>query len=356
MEWLLRVLRGEATDWGAEDAEWDAALALAEEEGVLLWLAHCLRMQGVAQPGEMDGQLKEIEREAAMAAFYWGSELKGVLRAFDSAGIAALPLKGPMLAERVYGGAALRSCRDLDVLVSRADLGRAEDALAEAGFCGGVADDYHRPWQRGTTLVELHRDVENPLSFNFDVEGALQRAESAEFQGVRCLRLTPEDELLLLCLHGVRHRFERLSLVLDIQLTLERLELDGLPAQGGELDRVLALGMAMALRLRPERATPAVLHEAVPRDEQLEEVADRLWARLMTRPGEQLDWRAMHAFYLEIERPGWPRWRRRVRHLRILAGRVIEPDLHFASRFGLRRAWQAWLLRPMRLAWELTRR
>ena len=42
----------------------------------------------------------------------------------------------------------------------------------------GAADDYHRPWHRATTTVELHHDVENPLAFDFHVEGSLTQCSA----------------------------------------------------------------------------------------------------------------------------------------------------------------------------------
>jgi hypothetical protein len=57
-----------------------------------------------------------------------------------------------------------------------------------------------------------------------------------------------------------------------------------------------------------------------------------------------------------MELPGWARLSRRVRHLRILLGRVIEPDYAFAAGLGFHRTWQVRLLRPLRLLSRLTRR
>jgi hypothetical protein len=359
MQCLLELLRGQDVERAIDEAEWEAALALAEEEHVLPWAARSAPTRAGARPYAIANRLGGIERDAAVAAFYWSSELKGVLRAFAEEAIAVVPLKGPSLAERIYGGAALRPCRDLDLLVSKADVPRTEAVLAAIGFAAGAEDDYHRPWRRETTTVELHHDVENPLAFDFHVEGALRRASAAEFQGERCQKLAPEDELLYLCLHAARHRFERLSLLLDILLGFE--QFTGTEARWNPrpevaaLDGLVTLGLTMARRLRSDLPLTIDGGEASEDDEQLEALADGLWHRLMTQSSQPLDWRTVHLFYLEIERPGWRRWHRRYRHLRILAGRVIEPDRVFAARYGLRRDWQVRLLRPVRLIAERTR-
>jgi hypothetical protein len=359
MQSLLDPLRGQSVDRALEEAEWNATLTLAEEEGVLPWVAAQVRLRQDLLPPAISNRFMTVERDAAVAAFYWSSELKGVLRALDASGIMAVPLKGPFLAERLYGGTPLRVSRDLDVLVSTGDLVRAEAVLASIGFIPGLPDDYHRQWHRGTTTVELHHDVENPVAFNFHVANALREARATEFQGERCWQLAPEDELLFLCLHAVRHQFERLSLILDLQLAFEkwagpvsawepRPEVDGL---GG----LLTLGLAMARRMQPDLIVAPRFAVSPARTRHLEELADRLWDRLLTERGERLDWRALHSFYVEVELPGRDRLRRRLRHLRILVERVIDRDYRFAAELGLRRPWQAWMLRPLRLLTDFVR-
>ena len=359
MQCLLNLLRGENFDRTIDDAEWEAVLALAEEEHVLAWAAAHLRLRESSLTPALADRLEQIERDAAIAAFYWNSELKGVLHALGERGILVTPLKGPFLAERLYGSIALRASRDLDLLVCSADLARAEAILTAIGFRPGARDDYHRPWHRETTTVELHHDVENPLAFDFDVESALLRARHADFQGEPCWQLAPEDELLFLCLHAARHRFEKLSLVVDLQLAFERFPVSASgwqprPEVAG-LKSLLVIGLAMVRRLRPD--TRATIDDSLcaGETERLEDLADRLWNRLLTELREPLDWRDVHAFFLEIERPGWPRLRRRMRHLRILLGRAIAPDYAFAAQFGLRRAWQVHMLRPARLLGEAIR-
>ncbi len=188
----------------------------------------------------------------------------------------------------------------------------------------------------------------------------MRRTRPVDFQGQPCWILAPEDELLFLCLHAARHRFERLSLILDLQLAFEKLA--GHPNEWrprlevAGLSDLLTLGLAMARRLQPKMTVAAHISGSNEQDPHLEKLADRLWHRLLTQSREPLDWRVLHEFYLEIEPPGLDRLHRRVRHLQILAGRVIQPDYVFAARFGLRRPWQARMLRPLRLVSERMRR
>jgi hypothetical protein len=356
MQYLLSLMREQDHRSGIDDAECSAALSLAEAEHVLPWIAARFRARSTPLPPALSTCIDQIKHDAAITAFYWSSELKGVLRALEQSDVQAIPLKGPFLAERLYGNVALRVSRDLDILVSKSDLPRAEAILAANGFAPGPSDDYHRPWRRQSMTLELHHDVENPLAFDFHIESAIRRATSATFQGAHCWQLAAEDELLFLCLHAARHHYERLSLIFDLQLAFEKL-----PAttagwhprtEVAALNHLLTLGLAMARRLQPDLCIAPEVADSIPPSPRLEKLADRLWWQLLTRPSESLDWTAAHSFFLEIESPGWPRFHRRVQHLRILAARTIEPDYAFAARFGLRRSWQVRLLRPVRILVE----
>jgi hypothetical protein len=340
---LLAILRGNEP---AMEPDWDAVLKLAQEEHVLPLAAHRLLQSGHAQPEAIPQRLLLEQRDATLTAFFWTAQLTGLLREFAAAGIEVILLKGPSLAERIYGGAALRVSRDLDLLVRKGDYGAAEALLARVGFTPSARpDDYHRQWHRGTAVVELHFDIENPLAIDFHIAGAWQQSQESVFNGQPCRLLAPADELLFLCIHGVRHRFERLSLVMDIALAMERLggsavvlrrEVEG-------LRRLIALGCALARHLQP-----GVRCEGeVPQRMQL--LADELWQHLMEATPPALDWQAQHAFFLRTELTVARRLVRRAAHLRIAATRLIDADFEFAARFGLRKSWQAWLLRPFRL-------
>lgn len=345
---LLALLRDQSEQLTLGDAQWAQVFDLAEQEHLLPWAAHLCSAQ-TKLPQHTQNRLRAIQREAAIAAFYWIAELSRILAAFAKSEIKIVPLKGPFLGERLYGDAALRVNYDLDILVSKRDLPEAEELLSELGFTPGIPDDYHRQWYRGPTTVELHHDVENPLAFHYDTTGALARAQPALFQGQPCWQLTAADELLFLCLHAVRHRFERLSLIVDLCLAFERLTPPASHSHSNkDCNKLLLVGLAMARKLQSDTQPQSPIHASPAITKHLEALADDLWEQLTTQPSETLDWRALHSFYLDVELPGL-RLGRRVRHLQILMRRLIAPDYEFAASLGFHRAWQARLLRPVRL-------
>lgn len=351
MQTLLDLMRGELKEHDIAVEELMAVLDLAAEENISPWAASCLRAQVDCGEPAVDARLRGIDREARISAFVWSETLRSTLAEFHCCGVPVISLKGPWLGQRLYGNAGLRLYADLDLLVRRTDFSRSEELLSGLGFfAAGRRDDYARTWYRDSITLELHDDVENPLAFDFGMEAAWDRAQVAEFEGVPARLLAPFDELRFLCLHGARHRFERLSHVLDLVLAFQASPQSGTQLERcPESERMLAMGCMMAAHLDPKLAEVAARYRAIPDCRSLEETAEQLWQERMKEPAPPLDWRMKHHFLLAIEHHGWDRLRARVRHLKILSTRLITDDFAFAARFHLYRTWQVWMMRPFRL-------
>jgi hypothetical protein len=144
------------------------------------------------------------------AQFY--AELREILVACGKAGIPILVLKGAAVAERVYRNIALRSMKDLDLLVRQKDLEASDRLLRELGY---VPDESYRPaaWYRDhhhhlapygapdrRAVVELHHHIFPPGSpVRIPIEELWQRARSASIASEPALVLAPDDFLLHLC-------------------------------------------------------------------------------------------------------------------------------------------------------------
>jgi hypothetical protein len=160
-------------------------------------------------------------------------ELLRVLAAFQQAGVAALPVKGLVLAETLYGSLALRPLGDLDVLVRPTDLPRARAALSELGFAQaaepGFENAYHPfhdpPYYRravgGPICLELHWGLWASHFFQLEPDALWQRAVPAQIHGATLSILSPEDTLLHLAIHRSRSAL-RLRFVCDVAELLGR--------------------------------------------------------------------------------------------------------------------------------------
>jgi len=79
-----------------------------------------------------------------------------VIAALTDAGVRVLPLKGPLLAERIYGELEARVSADIDLLVDRADLAPAIEALERLGYRSPFETDMR---QRKPEVHELLRSA-----------------------------------------------------------------------------------------------------------------------------------------------------------------------------------------------------
>jgi Uncharacterised nucleotidyltransferase len=358
MECVLHVLRGESIRPDITCSEWHNAFHVAEQEKVMPFFATRLRQCSAALPESIQEDLSRAEREIALSSFWWTSELRGILQAFAAESIPVIPLKGPMLAKRIYGGTNLRVSSDLDLLIRPAEIDAAGSVLKMLGFVAEPRpNDYEYSWRRGTTLIELHFDVENPLVFNFDIAAAWTRARRIDFLGQPVWQFAPSDELLFVCLHGVRHCFERLSHVLDIVCALNCLapEIDPKFYKSGNAARLrpmIALGRAMAMHLDP-RCNPAPEIQVPPKTAaHLEKLADRQWTAMLEAPSPCFKGRK-HRLYMETEVTVRGRLLRAATFLYYLATRLTNFDFDFAAGYGVHKPALVWIVRQLRLLAEL---
>jgi Uncharacterised nucleotidyltransferase len=315
-EFLLASLRHEAPA-PSPTLDWDKLLQLAQSHGVLPLFYR-------ARNNQLPERFINHFRERWALSLFLTRELEELLHEFGRAGIEILPLKGPVLAELLYGHVSLRPSDDLDLLVRPEDFSRAESLLMKLGFEPiGPPDDYHRDFGRNGTYVELHFGVASPSAPNFDLPGAWMRARTLEFHGHTIRFLSPVDLILYLSLHGLKHRFARLIWVVDICRALESLDashfstlLDHASAQrirnlvltSCEIARrslpvKLPPGAEIALRVEPALArTAAAMADGI-----LDTVADPTtsvqdvgcYLQLADNPGQR--WRQRLQFFLPTQ-------------------------------------------------------
>jgi hypothetical protein len=185
------------------DTDWLALLRMAEENGVLALVHQSLLEMGTEMPEFFIATARKSRGSAERLA----TELEALLQSFAEGGIDVLPLKGPALAQELYGNAIVRTCKDLDLLVRRNDYSRAEALLLDMGFTGGVTNDSERRFFRHGILVELHFDITSPNIFQFDLDGIWSRSHRENFRGQPMHVMFHDDLVLFLCSHGLSHGF-----------------------------------------------------------------------------------------------------------------------------------------------------
>jgi hypothetical protein len=149
---------------GAWDAvDWEAARWAIQVHGIapLLDRAATSGPDAHVLHPRLRGYLADQRRLSAARVARLLGELDEMLAALHAAGVAAMPLKGGLLATRYYSEPGLRPMNDLDLLVRPEDELRAMVALAELGY---------RPLARGWKHLALARPDGTGPTVAFDGE------------------------------------------------------------------------------------------------------------------------------------------------------------------------------------------
>ena len=196
-------------------SQWDSMVRKSILLGLGPLLAKRVRTaeSRVVIPPAVRSRLREVYIGAAAVNLRLYQDLSDGLAGLREDDVAAIVLKGAFLAEAVYGDIALRSMIDVDLLVRREDVARAETSLLSVGYAR------FQPWGRrrdftlrgrSGTVVEIHSDVARwRAPFRINVSDFWDRARPARIADVETLALCPEDLILHLCVHASHaHRFE----------------------------------------------------------------------------------------------------------------------------------------------------
>lgn len=250
--------------------------------------------------------------------FYTGA---AVLRALDDTGINTMLLKGPALALRYYRDAGLRPMDDFDILVPTHQGGAAVDVLKKLGWTPvfesvGIAEDealaigHAYPFRNARDqAVDLHWHVFYQRIDSTADNEFWAAARPMRLAGVLTQVLSPEDQLLHVCVHGMERawwggeRQPNLRWVADAMMILrtaaEELNWDRLFVQAQRLHFVLpmreALGYLHGLLGAhiPAPALARIRTAPVPTAERVAELA-------RTRPSKRWGpWLALGVRYLE---------------------------------------------------------
>ena len=210
----------------AGELNWERLLKLAERNGLrplLYW--HLSRICAASVPAVTFEFLRDYFRKNSAFSLLLTGELFRLLTMLNDHGVEAVPFKGPAMAVKLYGHVALRQFCDLDILVRARDVWRASQLIEEQGF----EPQYRIPKERRTafvrqnyvqmffrdgrrTVVELHWGIaERSFAVPFKADAVWARLESMTLQGQTVSVPCAEDLLLMLCVHGSRHGWDKLE-------------------------------------------------------------------------------------------------------------------------------------------------
>lgn len=149
-----------------------------------------------------------------------------------AAGIVAAPLKGPLLAARVYPRPLVRRSTDVDVLVRPEQLERALQVLEGLDYKIADAEEAAHHLRHHHHVI-LHRPASPPLELHWAALHALGTHVDADDLMEPEGGLEPHAELVYLAAHAASHDFERPLWLIDLAafvLRYKDLDIDKLDA------------------------------------------------------------------------------------------------------------------------------
>lgn len=214
--------------------DWDVLGRDAARHGLVPQLYRSLgAMPAETVPASLRAALEEHQRSIVHRGLRLTATLLEVHQALTDAGLQALPYKGPTLSLQLYGDAALRDAVDLDILLPQGQVMAAVEVLTSLGFA--PAREY-RPELRGQLLryraeiglvkddllVELQwRLAPKYFSVELEFEQLWQRRSSITLGDGALPVLSPEDNLLALCIHGAKHHWSMLKWLADVDRVVQ---------------------------------------------------------------------------------------------------------------------------------------
>ena len=261
--------------------DWSVVVAHAARHRVRPLLYSTLsRTPAGCVPPDVMGYLSAFASANARRNLFLICETGRLLDLLQSNGIAAAPFKGPSLALAAYGNPGLREAGDLDFLLRRHDMPRANELLEAHGFSPlfPTASDRESACLRGMSGGEksryLTRHAEQHLlsrnaNVNVDLHWSLALRDfwilpdprtawswlsPQPLAGRTVLGFAAEETLLVLCINGAKDCWERLDRVCDVAELLRRAPHIDFPrlfalARGIGAARMLNLGLFLAAKL-----------------------------------------------------------------------------------------------------------
>ncbi len=210
---------------------WSDILATSFDHHVEPFLYENLTLAGDGLvPVEWMDHIRESTRKTAGMAMLFTSELLRIYAIFEAEGLPFIPFKGPVLGWLAYGSLTRRRFLDLDFFVPQKDMARATALLKFADFSGksdrpeeltgraGFIPGQYAFYREATrTQVELHTERTLryfPVPLNF--EKMSRRLITVELSGRRVQTFSIEDTLVMLCVHGAKHFWDRLGWLQDV--------------------------------------------------------------------------------------------------------------------------------------------
>jgi hypothetical protein len=184
---------------------------------------------------------------------------------------------------------------------------------------------------RGIRIDLQWRITERYFSFSLDNERLWERLASVSIGGKSVLTFAPMDLLLILCVHGSKHRWEKLKWICDVAelVRVHREDIDWGKVQEEAyrlgVERMLGLGLLVAHDFLGT-VLPEKIAKKVQADSRMKSVANQIRERLFAQSDEPTGDFQRVIFYLKAKDRWQDRWRFCSRYVSQFVHKAITPN------------------------------
>jgi hypothetical protein len=207
-------LRQTLVAFQARELSWDCLIQEAEKQGVASLLHKHICSLDFTIPDNARRLLQSLYLRNRRSNTIRNKAVTEILNSCHFEKIDVLIVKGIALCNFAYSEIGLRPMRDIDLLVKKVDIVKAENILFDLGYLPeekhDIPDDYYHLVPMGKTIdglpvsIELHHNLlpfhpQYPL---WPLEKSYNTALELEINGARARTLCLEDTLWYVYLHG----------------------------------------------------------------------------------------------------------------------------------------------------------
>ncbi|MCY9664544.1 nucleotidyltransferase family protein [Paenibacillus alginolyticus] len=230
---IMRMDKGESMLWKDQDQaneiDWGAFLQLARHHRVFSLLYTNLRQTDSAWiPTYVMNALQKDYQENTFNMLRLSAEMEQICKLFSESDIRTIVLKGPVLADDLYGNISLRTSRDLDILIPIQHVDQAHELLRSQGYVkeeeyNTILDDWKWRHHHATFIhpdkrvtLEIHWRLGPGPGKEPGFDELWERKRISKITSHPVYYLGREDLFLFLASHGARHGWSRLRWLIDM--------------------------------------------------------------------------------------------------------------------------------------------
>jgi hypothetical protein len=231
---ILNIIDGKESLVIPKDMDWTLFISLVRHHRLFSYIFIKLKTMDRLVPDHVLITLESLYKQSTYRMLHLTGEMLLFHKLFEKETIPLIILKGPVLAQNLYGDISLRTSSDLDVLIPLCKLKQAEEILKDHGY---VKDEYIKSvlndwkWRHHhVTYIHPEKGVKVEIHWRLN-PGPSKEPSFTELWNRKGLCsitdhsvyiLGKEDLFFFLVTHGARHAWSRLRWLLDIHLLLKQ--------------------------------------------------------------------------------------------------------------------------------------